>query len=76
MCLFFVSCKVLFIICSMRKFHAMVIINPRHACAARVTSTWSVSLLFVCLSVYDYILALQAMRQLMSDTNRFSATRE
>ena len=50
-------------------------INPRRACAARVTVV-SVRLsicLFVCLSTT--ILALQATRRLMSDTNSFSATR-
>ena len=43
-------------------------INPRRACAARVT----VVVLCVCLSTT--ILALQATRRLMSDTNSFSAT--
>ena len=53
------------------------LINPRRACAARVT----VVVLCVCLSVCLFvclsptILALQATRRLMSDTNRFSATR-
>ena len=45
------------------------IINPRRACAARVT----VVVLCVCLSTT--ILGLQATRRLMSDTNIFSATR-
>ena len=49
------------------------IINPRRACAARVT----VVVLSVCLSVCAHsILGLQATRRLMSDTNSFSATRE
>ena len=47
----------------------LVIINPRRACAARVT----VVVLCVCLSTT--ILALQATRWLMSDTISFSATR-
>ena len=47
------------------------IFNPRRACAARVTVV-SVCL-SVCLSMT--ILALQATRRLMSDTNSFSATR-
>ena len=46
-----------------------IITNPRRACAARVT----VVVLFVCLSTT--ILALQATRRLMSDTNSFSAKR-
>ena len=46
-----------------------ILINPRRACAARVT----VLGLSVCLSTT--ILALQATRRLMSDTNSFSATR-
>ena len=55
------------------------LINPRRACAARVTVVVlrvSVCLsvcLFVCLS--PTILALQATRRLMSDTNSFSATK-
>ena len=49
------------------------VINPRRACAARVT----VVVLCVCLSVClsTTILALRATRRLMSDTNSFSATR-
>ena len=52
---------------------AIIIINPRRACAARVT----VVVLCVCLSVRlsTTILGLQATRWLMSDTNIFSATR-
>ena len=49
------------------------IINPRRACAARVTVVVLCVCLFVCLS--ETILALQATRRLMSDTNSFSATR-
>ena len=50
------------------------IFNPRRACAARVTVVGRLSVcLFVCLSTT--ILALQATRRLMSDTNSFSATR-
>ena len=45
----------------------IIIINPRRACAARVT----VVVLCVCLSAT--ILALQATRRVMSDTNSFSA---
>ena len=48
-------------------------INPRRACAARVTVVVLCVCLFVCLSTT--ILALQATRRLMSDTNSFSATR-
>ena len=49
------------------------LINPRRACAARVT----VVVLCVCVSVCvsTTILAPLATRRLMSDTNRFSATR-
>ena len=52
---------------------ALYFINPRRACAARVT----VVVLCVCLSVClsTAILGLQATRRLMSDTNIFSATR-
>ena len=46
------------------------VINPRRACAARVTVVVCVS---VCLSAT--ILALQATRRLMSDASSFSATR-
>ena len=58
-------------------YTGMYVINPRRACAARVTIVvlcvcLSVSL-FVCLSAS--ILALQATRRLMSDTSSFSATR-
>ena len=47
------------------------VVNPRRACAARVI----VVVLCVCLSVClsTTILALQATRRLMSDTNSFSA---
>ena len=47
-----------------------LVINPRRACAARVT----VVVQGVCLS--PTILALHTTRRLMSDTNSFSATRE
>ena len=61
--------------CNVFRFCASVpvIINPRCACAARVT----VVVLCVCLSVClsTTILGLQATRRLMSDTNIFSATR-
>ena len=55
-----------------------IIINPRRACAAWVTVLGLCVCLFVCLSVClsTTILALQATRRLMSDTNHFSATRE
>ena len=52
------------------------IINPRRACAAGVTVVGlcvRLCCLSVCLSTT--ILALQATRRLMSDTNSFSATR-
>ena len=48
--------------------YKVCIINPRRACAARVTVVG----LCVCLSAT--ILALQATRRLMSDTNSFSGT--
>ena len=48
------------------------IINPRRACAARVTVLGLCVSVSVCLSVS--ILALQAMTQLMSDANSFSKT--
>ena len=55
------------------------IINPRRACAARVTVVVLCVCLSVCLSDYSRttttLLALRATRRLMSDTNRFSATR-
>ena len=50
-----------------------MLINPRRTCAARVTVVVLCVCLSVCLSAT--ILALQATRRLMSDTNRFSATR-
>ena len=52
---------------------SVCIINPRRACAARVTVVVLCVCLSVCLSAT--ILALQATRRLMSDTNRFRATR-
>ena len=45
------------------------VINPRRACAARVT------VVVLCVCVSTTILALQATRRLMSDTNSFIATR-
>ena len=50
------------------------VINPRRACAARVTVVGLCVCLFVC-CLSTTILALQATRRLMSDTNSFSATR-
>ena len=50
------------------------VINPRRACTARVTELDLCVCLSVCLS--STILALQATRRLISDTNRFSATRK
>ena len=47
----------------------VVIFNPRRACAARVTVCAC-----VCDCVSATILALQATRRLMSDTNSFSGT--
>ena len=68
--------KVLFTLMHYLKYYspiceavALQVVNPRRACAAGVT----VGVLCVCLSAT--ILALQATRQLMSDTNSFSATR-
>ena len=53
------------------------VINPRRACAARVTVVVLCVCPSVCLSVClsTTILGLQATRRLMSDTNIFSATR-
>ena len=53
------------------------IINPRRACAARVTVVVLCVCVSVCLCVCvsGTILGLQATRRLMSDTNSFSATR-
>ena len=45
------------------------IFNPRHACAARVTVVG----LCVCVCLSVTILALQATRRLMSNTNSFSS---
>ena len=53
--------------------HIVSLINPRRASAARVTVVGLCVCVFVCLSTT--ILALQATRRLMSDTNSFSATR-
>ena len=57
--------------------HSQFIINPRRACAARVTVVVLCVCVSVCLCVCvsTTILGLQATRRLMSDTNRFSATR-
>ena len=53
------------------------LINPRRACAARVTVVVLSVRQSVRLSVCAHsILGLQATRRLMSDTNSFSATRE
>ena len=46
-----------------------IIINPRRACAARVT------VVVLCVCVCATILGLQATRRLMGDTNSFIATR-
>ena len=51
------------------------IINPRRACAARVTVVVLCFCVSVCVCVSTTILAPRATRRLMSDTNRFSATR-
>ena len=53
------------------------LINPRRACAARVTVIVLCVCLSVCLSfcLSTTILGLQATRRLISDTNIFSATR-
>ena len=56
-----------------RGFCTLVLINPRRACAEKVTVVVLCVCLFVCLSAI--ILGLQATRRLMSDTNIFSATR-
>ena len=50
-----------------------IVINPRRACAARVTVI--VLCVCVCVCVSTTILGLQATMRLMSDTNSFSATR-
>ena len=59
----------------MYSVHETGLVNPRCACTAKVTVV--VLCLSVCLSVClsTTILALQATRWLMSDTNGFSATR-
>ena len=51
------------------------LINPRRACAARVTVVVLRVCVCVCVCVSTTILGLQATRRLMSDTNSFSATR-
>ena len=56
---------------SARRLLLLSVINPRRAYAEGYSS-WSVCL-SVCLSTT--ILALQATKRLMSDTNSFSATR-
>ena len=48
-----------------------VLINPWRACTARVT----VVVLSVCVCLSMHILALQAMRQPVSDNNGFQTTR-
>ena len=53
--------------------YIQALINPRRACAAKVTVVSLCVCLFVCLS--RIILPLQATRRLMSDINSFSATR-
>ena len=64
-----------------RSMHALspsaVLVNPRRACAVRVTVVGLCVCLSVCLFVClsTTILTLQATRRLMSDTNSFSATR-
>ena len=54
----------------------MPVVNPQHACAARVTVVVLCVCLSTCLSVrlYRLILALQASDWLMSNTNGSSAT--
>ena len=49
--------------------HCTAFINPRRACAARVT------VVCLCVRLSTTILAPRDTRRLMSDTNRFSATR-
>ena len=49
------------------------VINPRRACAARVAVVVLCDCLYFCVS--PTILALQATRRLMSDTNNVCATR-
>ena len=51
----------------------IITINPRRTCSTRITVLGLCDFLSVCLSTT--ILALQATRRLMSDTNSFSATR-
>ena len=55
-------------------FYIYCFINPRRACAARVTVVVLCVCLSVCLSMT--ILGLQATRRLMNDTNSFGARRE
>ena len=51
------------------------IIHPRRACAARVTVVVLCVCVSVCVCVSTTILGPRATMRLMSDTNRFSATR-
>ena len=53
-------------------FYAVPTINPWHACTARVTVLGLCVCMFVCL-LATTILALQATRRFMGDTNSFSA---
>ena len=57
----------------------LLLLNPRHACAARVTVLGLCVSVCVCVCVCVYvwttILALQATRRLFSDTNGLGATR-
>ena len=52
----------------------VLFINPRRACAARVTVVVLCVCLCVCVCLSPLILALQAPNRLMSDTNGSSAT--
>jgi len=53
----------------------MYIINPRRACAARVTVLGLCVCVCVCVRLSPLILALQGPSRLISDTNGSSATR-
>ena len=53
-------------------FYTVPTINPWHACTARVTVLGLCVCMFVCL-LATTILALQATRRFMGDTNSFSA---
>ena len=60
------------LVLSLVLFYTVPTINPWHACTARVTVLGLCVCMFVCL-LATTILALQATRRFMGDTNSFSA---